>query len=131
MFVTNWISTTKIQKISEITNFFRHYFLSRTEVYSKTFRIIRTPTQELFNRDFCYVTCFAASNMYYGIWHEKRGCLLDIILSGGKRFMPIRNIGHIIIQQRYSFPNSSMQNAIRGYVMGILSLSIHKEKAQD
>ena len=34
MFVTNWISTTKIQKISEITNFFRHYFLSRTEVIS-------------------------------------------------------------------------------------------------
>ena len=32
MFVTNWISSTKIQKISEITNFFRHYFLSRTEV---------------------------------------------------------------------------------------------------
>ena len=32
MFVTNWILTTKIQKISEITNFFRHYFLSRTEV---------------------------------------------------------------------------------------------------
>ena len=35
MFVTNWISTTKIQKISEITNFFRHYFLSRTEVVDK------------------------------------------------------------------------------------------------
>ena len=35
MFVTNWISTTKIQKISEITNFFRHYFLSRTEVDNK------------------------------------------------------------------------------------------------
>ena len=35
MFVTNWISTTKIQKISEITNFFRHYFLSRTEVTNK------------------------------------------------------------------------------------------------
>lgn len=33
MFVTIWNSTTKIQKISEITNFFRHYFLSRTEVY--------------------------------------------------------------------------------------------------
>lgn len=32
MFVTNCISTTKVQKISEITNFFRHYFLSRTEV---------------------------------------------------------------------------------------------------
>ena len=36
MFVTNWISTTKIQKISEITNFFRHYFLSRTEVIPYT-----------------------------------------------------------------------------------------------
>ena len=35
MFVTNWISTTKIQKISEITNFFRHYFLSRTEVVNR------------------------------------------------------------------------------------------------
>ena len=34
MFVTNWISTTKIQKISEITNFFKHYFLSRTEVFN-------------------------------------------------------------------------------------------------
>ena len=33
MFVSNWNSTTKIQKISEITNFFRHYFLSRTEVF--------------------------------------------------------------------------------------------------
>ena len=43
MFVTNWISTTKIQKISEITNFFRHYFLSRTEVtYAhKTLKIWR------------------------------------------------------------------------------------------
>ena len=40
MFVTNWISTTKIQKISEITNFFRHYFLSRTEVYTvKSYRL--------------------------------------------------------------------------------------------
>ena len=37
MFVTNWISTTKIQKISEITNFFRHYFLSRTEVLHNQF----------------------------------------------------------------------------------------------
>ena len=39
MFVTNWISTTKIQKISEITNFFRHYFLSRTEVGNKIERL--------------------------------------------------------------------------------------------
>lgn len=41
MFVTNWISTTKIQKISEITNFFRHYFLSRTEV-----EMLKNPLQE-------------------------------------------------------------------------------------
>ena len=41
MFVTNCISTTKIQKISEITNFFRHYFLSRTEVYIYIFYTIR------------------------------------------------------------------------------------------
>ena len=40
MFVTNWNSTTKIQKISEITNFFRHYFLSRTEV---NIRSVGTP----------------------------------------------------------------------------------------
>ena len=39
MFVTNWISTTKIQKISEITNFFRHYFLSRTEVVIRRFAL--------------------------------------------------------------------------------------------
>ena len=38
MFVTNCISTTKIQKILEITNFFRHYFLSRTEVYIRAAR---------------------------------------------------------------------------------------------
>ncbi len=41
MFVTNWISTTKIQKISEITNFFRHYFLSRTEVIRCKMRPMR------------------------------------------------------------------------------------------
>ena len=52
MFVTNCISTTKIQKISEITNFFRHYFLSRTEVRIKKvalfegdFFILFIPTQ--------------------------------------------------------------------------------------
>ncbi len=39
MFVTNCISTTKIQKISEITNFFRHYFLSRTEVVLMPFLV--------------------------------------------------------------------------------------------
>ena len=46
MFVTNWNSTTKIQKISEITNFFRHYFypelryyLFRMQKYKKRFRL--------------------------------------------------------------------------------------------
>ncbi len=42
MFVTNWISPTKIQKISEITNFFRHYFLSRTEVINAIQEAART-----------------------------------------------------------------------------------------
>ena len=47
MFVTNWISTTKIQKISEITNFFRHYFLSRTEVLScNNWQLARESTSE-------------------------------------------------------------------------------------
>ena len=45
MFVTNCISTTKIQKISEITNFFRHYFLSRTEV-TYTFRHVTSTDNE-------------------------------------------------------------------------------------
>lgn len=50
MFVTNWISTTKIQKISEITNFFRHYFLSRTEVQiSTTFSISKKEKPRLQN----------------------------------------------------------------------------------
>ena len=50
MFVTNWISTTKIQKISEITNFFRHYFLSRTEVklYTHPKRKKQEPAIKLF-----------------------------------------------------------------------------------
>lgn len=43
MFVTNWISPTKIQKISEITNFFRHYFLSRTEVNIAGFVSFQSP----------------------------------------------------------------------------------------
>lgn len=48
MFVTNWNSTTKIQKISEITNFFRHYFLSRTEVnFNKIFINAKEKSQKL------------------------------------------------------------------------------------
>ena len=48
MFVTNWISTTKIQKISEITNFFRHYFLSRTEVITPQSSAADTKWNKLF-----------------------------------------------------------------------------------
>ena len=49
MFVTNWNSTTKIQKISEITNFFRHYFLSRTEVFYMIFYKNMLHLQMFFN----------------------------------------------------------------------------------
>ena len=48
MFVTNWISPTKIQKISEITNFFRHYFLSRTEVIEIIERVILNKWSDIF-----------------------------------------------------------------------------------
>ena len=54
MFVTNWISTTKIQKISEITNFFRHYFLSRTEVLIALFEEFKDKVKrklEFFNKE--------------------------------------------------------------------------------
>ena len=50
MFVTNWISTTKIQKISEITNFFRHYFLSRTEVIFDEGTNVKFATQLVGNK---------------------------------------------------------------------------------
>ena len=53
MFVTNWISTTKIQKISEITNFFRHYFLSRTEVAYR------------------YIKCFLLTILLIGLWLQR------------------------------------------------------------
>ncbi len=49
MFVTNCISTTKIQKISEITNFFRHYFLSRTEVRDSLFTILCKIEKQMFD----------------------------------------------------------------------------------
>ena len=63
MFVTNWISTTKIQKISEITNFFRHYFLSRTEVYSSFSKIVCHPAE----------CAFSARTYLYHIFKEKTG----------------------------------------------------------
>ena len=51
MFVTNWISTTKIQKISEITNFFRHYFLSRTEVLIEFFHLPKVEDDTIWEDD--------------------------------------------------------------------------------
>ena len=63
MFVTNWISTTKIQKISEITNFFRHYFLSRTEVVMITYRLetscLMTSFQLLYREILIHSRCTA------------------------------------------------------------------------
>ena len=53
MFVTNWISPTKIQKISEITNFFRHYFLSRTEVRVEQKLMSIETNSKRKNRVFC------------------------------------------------------------------------------
>ena len=84
MFVTNWISTTKIQKISEITNFFRHYFLSRTEVnilvYTAKIGIKNNKTKVLctylctragnsFLKERCAGFCFAFTNIQKLVFH--------------------------------------------------------------
>ena len=61
MFVTNWISPTKIQKISEITNFFRHYFLSRTEAISVWKVNISTYVNVFFTMDGDTLYCMAVS----------------------------------------------------------------------
>ena len=61
MFVTNWISTTKIQKISEITNFFRHYFLSRTEVSIATRASIIKEMGAKFNRYYLFIANYNSS----------------------------------------------------------------------
>ena len=69
MFVTNWISTTKIQKISEITNFFRHYFLSRTEVFS--YRIfIQQEIKYVHKYDAVIVLVFLDEVACYHILHK-------------------------------------------------------------
>ena len=78
MFVTNWISTTKIQKISEITNFFRHYFLSRTEVnivffFQKRCRIPMNATP--------FLTYFFISQCVFLVFIEK-WLVLHFILCG-------------------------------------------------
>lgn len=63
MFVTNWISTTKIQKISEITNFFRHYFLSRTEVPNTI--VARTEESKICFLDSCNVSVIMLALFYF------------------------------------------------------------------
>lgn len=65
MFVTNWISTTKIQKISEITNFFRHYFLSRTEVHTESSYEECTSFSEI-----RFLFCFFTPNGYQAVFPE-------------------------------------------------------------
>ena len=79
MFVTNWISTTKIQKISEITNFFRHYFLSRTEVLA----ILKKQTQKynsiVYRKYFREPTKLLVFFMV--IWKKGRGSLRNPCLS--------------------------------------------------
>lgn len=65
MFVTNWISTTKIQKISEITNFFRHYFLSRTEVrYLNSYKVIVAGGRD-------YIYNYKGTWTNHGGYHER------------------------------------------------------------
>ena len=70
MFVTNWISPTKIQKISEITNFFRHYFLSRTEVSNEYYDFRKKKIDKP-------VGC---SNNAHEKPQEKAGCMSMLII---------------------------------------------------
>ena len=82
MFVTNWISTTKIQKISEITNFFRHYFLSRTEVIIIRIFAAREPAKPLDDAQMRGAFFFYNSSMSKYI---ALVCLLSSFLSESKR----------------------------------------------
>ena len=71
MFVTNWISTTKIQKISEITNFFRHYFLSRTEVNYEMYLLILYENRSFMEKNGCrmqYYPLFLVIMIYKLLW---------------------------------------------------------------
>ena len=70
MFVTNWTSTTKIQKISEITNFFRHYFLSRTEVMLDSNELYNV-TSLLNEMEFTEDQSTRMINAYFGKGSEK------------------------------------------------------------
>ena len=102
MFVTNWISPTKIQKISEITNFFRHYFLSRTEVYSYD-----TPysnetengTFEYFPNRYMFVTYYT-NDWGQGDWKEEN--IIYTIVKITEDELILNNNGHsdIIIFKR-------------------------------
>ena len=82
MFVTNWISPTKIQKISEITNFFRHYFLSRTEVKSN-----------LLMRKIRNFLCFFICSFHLNCpTTEEQITDTQVLLGEPKRFRITRNI---------------------------------------
>ena len=76
MFVTNWISTTKIQKISEITNFFRHYFLSRTEVFIQTTMLMPTCSRQTLVKG----NAFLVKPAYYlkSLYGVREFCVYDV-----------------------------------------------------
>ena len=82
MFVTNWISTTKIQKISEITNFFRHYFLSRTEVMSGM--IMASP--EVVTSS----TSQGSSSTAMSLWRKPNSYLKRLVAASRHRFRIIK-----------------------------------------
>lgn len=124
MFVTNWILTTKIQKISEITNFFRHYFLSRTEVVLEngvsldsvvgTYCGVLPPDVETtltLNADDTYLLIRTFKEKQ-NEWEKLRGTfqvldgnILMLVhpLSGDNIFYKVRDANHIILIDSFGY----------------------------
>jgi len=75
MFVTNWNSTTKIQKISEITNFFRHYFLSRTEVIDSN--SLQEKSKIRLRPNYNYLSC-SHDDKYLAVGYHFNICVYDL-----------------------------------------------------
>lgn len=109
MFVTNWNSTTKIQKISEITNFFRHYFLSRTEVKFIT-------NAELHMGDF--ENCRILRNVLETSDVTGGGVSLFLYQSGYLTIKDSDEFGYVL-----GFPNKEVRQALKG----LLDWKIAKE----
>ena len=92
MFVTNWISTTKIQKISEITNFFRHYFLSRTEVKAINNINVRQNLTLMYSID--------EKGQKFAV-HTKRQCLLIPQIPQIENYMAAMLTGFFDVQRSF------------------------------